>query len=500
MAIQARIALSGAAERAVTLGAHDQAVAYYRQAIEITADPGERAALHLHAAASADAASMYDLAAELVRTGVELALAAGDTDALGACEALYGEILIDSGQTLEAVELLEAAAARPAAAIDETVMAELLGNLSRAYMRAGQPAKSVETADRALVVAERHHLDRIIAETFNNKGSSLSFMGRQLEGIALLRAAVDLAHDRGYVAAEIRARQNLAASMDGDPRLARDQLELAFGLARRVGNRTLASWTAISRLYSIYGAAEGWDAALADVEQDLVESAAIGLSPLDELRSLLGQAMIRTARGESTDEMLARMTELADQTSDAFGAAGVEFVRGDRALLAGRYAESCSEMLAGSTEPNLAELMLARAGRAAVWGRDHAGAVDVVERLDAHPGSVRSTVAARSALRAGIAALEGRRDEAIAAYRDAVGRYRAAGEDLELACVGLDFVALVGPDEPTAYAAAIDSRAIFERVGARPYLERLDAALARPSAEGSRPTATAADLVSPTAG
>ena len=60
VAIQARLALSGAAERAATLGAHDQAVAFLRQAIAITADPAERAGLHLRAATSANAAARHD--------------------------------------------------------------------------------------------------------------------------------------------------------------------------------------------------------------------------------------------------------------------------------------------------------------------------------------------------------------------------------------------------------------------------------------------------------
>ena len=45
MAIQARLALSGAADRAVALGGHEQAVAYLRSAATITDAPGERAAL-----------------------------------------------------------------------------------------------------------------------------------------------------------------------------------------------------------------------------------------------------------------------------------------------------------------------------------------------------------------------------------------------------------------------------------------------------------------------
>jgi len=482
VAIQARLALSAAADRAATLGAHDQAVSHLRQAIAIVSDPAEKAGLLLRAAASADAAARHTDAEVLIREGIALARAADDLRVAGAGDALLGEILINAGQPVEAVEVLEAAVARQGDAGDEEVRAELLGNLSRAYMRSARPARSVETADRALELAERRHLDRIIAETFNNKGSSLSYLGRQLEGIALLKAAVELAHQRGFVAAEIRALSNLAASSDDDVRFARETLQHAVSLGRRVGNRSLSTWAAVSRLYVTFFAAEGWDEALAEAEQDLADvRTGVLASPLDEIRSLSIQSMMRVARGEATDADLVRLESLADQTSDAFGAAAVHLLRGDRALLAGEYADACRELLMGSGEPNLGQTLLARAVRAALWGADRLMAHEIADRLDAHPSSSASATASRMAARAGIAALEGHRDEAIAGYRDALERHRAIGEDFEVACVALDFVRFVGPDESAARAAAEEARAIFERVRARPWLQRLDAALARPA-------------------
>src|SRR5207249_5376590 len=95
VAIQARIALSGAAERAATLGAHDQAVSYLRQAIEITADEGDRAELQFRAARSANAAARHAEAEELARAGIGLAVATEDAAARRAGDALLREILID---------------------------------------------------------------------------------------------------------------------------------------------------------------------------------------------------------------------------------------------------------------------------------------------------------------------------------------------------------------------------------------------------------------------
>jgi class 3 adenylate cyclase/tetratricopeptide (TPR) repeat protein len=482
VAIQARLALSGAAERAATLGAHDQAVAHLRTAIRITADPGERAGLLLRAGASANAAARHADAEALAREAMSLAGDAGDPSGVGRAAALLGEILIDTGKPPESVEVLEGAvAAFPESGDDET-RAVLLSNLSRAYMRSHQSARSIEIADRALEIAERRHFERIIAETFNNKGSSLGYLGREREATALLPAAVDLAHAGGFVAAEIRALSNLAVSTDANPRRARETLDAAVNLARRVGLRSQANWAAVSRLYAIYLVGEGWEEALSEADQDLGDARAhSAVAALDEIRSLSIQALLRVARGEPSDATLASLETLALQTTDAFGPAAVHVLRGDRALLAGEHVEACRELLAAAVEPNLGEVFLVRAMRAALWGRDIVTAREIADRLDAHPSSLTSITAARIAARAGIATLEGRLDEAVAGYRDALERYRAAGEDFELACAGLDFVLLVGGDHPATRGAATEARTIFERAGARPYLERLEAATATPT-------------------
>ena len=480
IAIQARLALSGAAERAAALGAHDAAVGYLRQAIEITADSADRAAIYLRAAASANAAAKHGEAEELVRAGVELARTGADPDAVGAGEALLGEVLIDAGQSTEAVAVLETAVGGLTEASNDETRATLLSNLSRAYMRTGRSDDAVRTADRALQLAEHLHLDRIIAETFNNKGSSLSYLGRQLEAVALLEAAIDLANDRGFVAAEIRARSNLAASMDADPRRSREILEVAVGLARRVGNRSLANWSTTTVLWLTFVMAEGWEEALAVAERDLADALSYGAaSPLDEIRSLSVQAVMRVPMGQSTDAALARLEILAAQTSDAFAPSAVHALRGDRAFVEGDLERAREEYLLAADEPNVGTVFLARAIRAAMWAGDAPRVVEMIDRLDADPDSGSWMTATRIAAQGAVAALEGRTDDAVVRYRDALDRYRATGQDLELACTGLDLVRLVGSGVPAARAAAESSRAIFERVGAQAYLGLLDAELAR---------------------
>ena len=80
---------------------------------------------------------------------------------------------------------------------------------------------------------------------------------------------------------------------------------------------------------------------------------------------------------------------------------------------------------------------------------------------------------------AGLAALAGRKEEAVAGYRDALARWRDAGVHFLQALSALTFLHLVGPDDPDAREAAAEARAIFERLRAQPFLDRLDLVTAR---------------------
>ena len=472
VAIQARLALSAAAERAATLGAHDEAVSYLRAAIVITSDATERCELLLRAARSSNAAARHADAKALAREAIALAQAAGDPSSEGSGQALLGEILIDSGQPPEAVQVLESAIAGFPESGSDAVRAAILANHSRALMRNNEPARAIAAADLALDLAEHLGLERLVAETFNNKGSSLSYLGRMREGVALLRAAVEVAHAGGFVAAEIRAMSNLGGSID-NPRQARDAYRGAEELARRVGNRSLARWSSEAARYQDYIVADGWDAALAKGADDGEDDPG---SVLDEMRRLAVSGLFLAARGESVDAAIARLDVLSTEVSDPYGQSSLHSLCSERALHAGDFAVACDEALVAARDDALASIYLALAMRPALWGGDLARAREVARLLEADPRTGIAVTANRMAARAGIAALEGRREEAVAGYRAALASYRDLEQDFDVARLGLDFVLLVGADHPATREAAAEARAIFERVGARPYLERLDTA------------------------
>ena len=74
---------------------------------------------------------------------------------------------------------------------------------------------------------------------------------------------------------------------------------------------------------------------------------------------------------------------------------------------------------------------------------------------------------------------KGESDAAADAYRESIEAWRALDCTLDLALCELDLVLLLGAEHPDA-AAAKEARDIFTELGARPFLERLDIAAARP--------------------
>ena len=106
---QARLALSGAADRAAALGGYDQAVAYLDQALAISTDPAERAPLFDRAA---DAASVAARDSEPYAQGaIDAYRELGDPVATLAATGRLGKVLIEAGEINRALEVLEAASA-----------------------------------------------------------------------------------------------------------------------------------------------------------------------------------------------------------------------------------------------------------------------------------------------------------------------------------------------------------------------------------------------------
>jgi hypothetical protein len=171
------------------------------------------------------------------------------------------------------------------------------------------------------------------------------------------------------------------------------------------------------------------------------------------------------------------------------------------AFVAGDLAAARRDAAAAADATNFfVPISLPLAGRAALWADDATGAGEVLARLDASVIKGQAIGLDRATLRAGLAALEGRRGESLAGYREALRGWRQIGCVFDEAMAVLDMAILLAPTESEMAEAstAIESaRETLTRIGAAPFLARLNAAQSRAATRGPAATTEAVTAMAP---
>ena len=88
----------------------------------------------------------------------------------------------------------------------------------------------------------------------------------------------------------------------------------------------------------------------------------------------------------------------------------------------------------------------------------------------------------------------------MALYREALRGWRATHAVWDEALTGLDMALLLDPADPEVAAVIESTREILERLGAKPYLERLNAAAAQRPKAGSRSSTASPAAAASTSG
>ncbi|MFI5262558.1 MAG: hypothetical protein ACHQZR_08405 [Candidatus Limnocylindrales bacterium] len=115
------------------------------------------------------------------------------------------------------------------------------------------------------------------------------------------------------------------------------------------------------------------------------------------------------------------------------------------------------------------------AARVALWLGDRERALVALEINLALPLRGRFVDANRLAVQAGVMAMDGDVDGALAAYRESERLHRVLDMPFPLSMTLMEVGTLLDPAIPAVAAAAIEARAIMERLDSPPLLARLDA-------------------------
>jgi class 3 adenylate cyclase/predicted ATPase len=490
LAAQAKIALQAAAERAASLHSHLQAVAYLEQAIAITEDPSEKAALYLRATESGENTFDLDRAIGHALAARDLYRSRGDLPGVLRAATWLGRHHTSTRLETQAVTIFEEALAEGADLAESAEYAALLAELSRVYMMTGRNDEAVSTADQSLALAGKHGLVRPVVEALINKGTALLNIGHVTQAAALLRGAAAEADRHGHVFGSLRARNNLLGVAAGDSLTdVHALLKEGYELALRLGNTAFAMQFLMllagnSLRIGEWGA---WMAEMAAMEE------AETIHPFYQVTFAGPRAGLASLRGDR--EGTSRQLEIARAAAAPLDSQQVTSVlalieatvarsAGDWAIAARRGLDAAARSSDNYIDgPDIA-------AQGAVAGGLASELAEAIALLQPHRGTGRLADAALTAAEAGQLARGGRWEEARAAYRRALSLRHQAGDLLNAAFDGLNWGLLAGPHDPEAKTAQTEAEAFFAWRGATPMVTAYKVAFV-PMADTVAPTTAA---------
>ena len=477
----ARDALVRAARRAASLAATEQAQRYFEQAAELAEDLRVQAELLEHAGTMAEASGRPAVGVQMFERAIALFTDENLPHAAARVEAKLASVLWDEGQ-------IDTAAERMARSFEilrddepDEDLAMLAAQLARIHWFTGHPEKSVEPLEFALEIAESLFLPAVLAEALNTKNLLLINSGRRQEGEALLRHALRLAQEHGIQTSAFRAQFNLSYHINGEDRY-EEALEIdreALEQAQRRGDRGWA-WAFLGHLRQgnyLLGNWGDFDA----TDEEIVEMLEAGTRARLDLLVIHPHVYLHTGRLDRLQWLLERLPEPSAEVQDtaAHALAHTAHARAENRL-ADALAKA-EDVLAMQVELGSEHPMYRLALVDALETAYQLGDLDSVTRR------LEEFRQRRPADHLPFGVGQVRRFEALLAARSGDGelaeeRFRAAAEILReisarfyLAVVLLEHGEWLVESGSAEDAEPLlqEAREIFERLGAKPWLDRL---------------------------
>jgi len=471
LAAQARVALKGAADRAVALHAYDQAAAFLKQALDVAADDAERAVLLERAGDASRHAARMEEAEALYQEAIESYRSLGDVVGEGRAVERQGRLLVEAGRLDEGIALMAPVTERLAQRHDgEAELLTLRAQLARGHFLRQEPELAIELADQAIADAERLDIIGPLVDALVTKGSALGH-SRIREAQAVLFGAVRLADLHGLVGVSLRGRGNLGVFMaPEDPRVAHQAGAEALAISRRIGLRDGLLWHAAQVAFSLLerGETEEVHRLLAEFLDDDIP----GVIRLFLLGSRLWLDVIE-GHPERQDELLAEMEALAGSISNQEYAASASYTRAGAHEWAGDFAGAARDLKAA------VEMNTGDTGGLCWYGRAAARAGQVAEARAAYELAMAAAArgkridAERLQLAACLAAVRGD-PAAPRMYADVAARLREMELLLTATMAQLEVAELVGLGDPLARMAAEEARRTCLARGWHGVLARID--------------------------
>jgi class 3 adenylate cyclase/tetratricopeptide (TPR) repeat protein len=260
---KALMALEGAASRAESLAAHGEAQRYLEKAASLLDDGPEKAGLLERAGHAAVFGSRSAEALPLFEDASRIYTGCGQVRDEARVSASIGNILWDEDRIEEGLARMEPSFQVLAGSDDDEDLGTVAAQLARMHFFSGQTEEALEKVEVALGVGERVGDPELLSQALNTKSLILDAMGRDVESMALLRHALEVALKGGRDSAATRAYINLShRAMNADDLAQAAEYQLAGTVVARRMGYPWAEWFLIGhQTHRLFFAGE-WDAAL----------------------------------------------------------------------------------------------------------------------------------------------------------------------------------------------------------------------------------------------
>jgi class 3 adenylate cyclase/tetratricopeptide (TPR) repeat protein len=493
---RARETLTQAGERAGSLGANGEAQRYFEQAAGLEEDPLARARLLERAGQAAHLARNLSAARTHYDAATATFQARGDTRATARLAARLGDIDQEENHLAEGVDRMEQAFAVLSQDQPDEDLATLAATLGRLHFFKGDMDIARSRLETALDIAEPLALPEVISEALNTKAVLGLYHGRVEENIALLRHALEIAVDHDLSSAALRAYVNLAESLHRRDRYEEslEKYREGIALARRVGNRFWEVPLVCDRMFPLF--MTGWwhealESAAGIPEADLARGYMLGL--------VLALPAIHVAQGNLPGarhvlSVCARF-ECSDDIQERAAYAVVRAVvlraEGDlnRALEAAEEAISLGRRI--GPDGHIFKMGLDLGLDIAFDTQALAKAEEILAIIAGlRPGEITPSLRGIEArAQARLAVHGGERDLAQSMFKSAAAMFRELGMPFWVATTlteQAEWLRQAGQAQQAGQISA-EAAAIFERLGAKPWLRRVTGATPRPIQVSSEP-------------
>ena len=475
LAAMARVRLTEAGERAMSLGSTEQAMLLYDKAFEVADEDSDRGRLRLSAGEAANRAGLLEIALERIEESIDLLKDAGVGQLLTKARFELGQVFFLMSRLDEAAEMLSSALEDFDDPEADPLAAALYSQLSRIHAFRGDFEAASHYAEKAIAPAEKSGQVDIVVQILITRVAICHFLGHVSEADALSIGALKLAEENDLFFELGRAYVNMSANqMLFNPTLVPQTIERGLEVARRYGYSDAEAFLIANAVEAACYLGR-WDwarAQIADAAEEVFsrEVRSIAVPQLILLEALTGNLDGAHQFLKEYEAAVAASPSLQDQEALAGGTACVALMEDDYDAAFKAVTERLGWNIHGLTT----FVMLAHC---AAWAGAPEMLHKVVEAFDGFRPRNRWTTALRSSMEAGVAALGGERRRAVELYEKATVDLGEQEAFAARALSQIDYVMTVGA--PEAEAAAAEARAFFAEAGNDILVKRIDAAISR---------------------